>query len=276
MELWSYGTRLFSLSMAPYLITCEGLAVNRCCYDVAGRRLPAVPVTVGSLRRQLLLGRDLNANDYMYLEDNPSSNFCSVLCYTLNPDMRSLPRTHRRLALRPARLLSTSASSPQPNIAPITSLLIANRGEIALRIHRTASRLGIPRRRSTPPSMPRASTRNARPAASLSRRTSTVTASSPWPARTESRLCTRATVSSPRMPASPARCENAGITFVGPPADAMAAMGDKARSKEIMTEAGVPCVPGYHGPEQGVEELRGHAREVGFPVLLKSVKGGRR
>lgn len=62
--------------------------------------------------------------------------------------------------------------------------------------------------------------------------------------------------------------------FVGPPAQAMADMGDKARSKEIMTAAGVPCVPGYHGPEQDPKQLLTRAREVGFPVLLKSVKGG--
>jgi 3-methylcrotonyl-CoA carboxylase alpha subunit len=69
-------------------------------------------------------------------------------------------------------------------------------------------------------------------------------------------------------------CEDAGIVFVGPPAKAMADMGDKARSKEIMTAAGVPCVPGYHGPEQAPEQLRARAREIKYPVLLKSVKGG--
>ncbi|KAJ3577738.1 hypothetical protein NPX13_g2822 [Xylaria arbuscula] len=70
------------------------------------------------------------------------------------------------------------------------------------------------------------------------------------------------------------RCEEEGIVFVGPPAQAMADMGDKARSKEIMTKAGVPCVPGYHGSEQGEVELLNHAKNIQFPVLLKSVKGG--
>ncbi|KAJ4298784.1 hypothetical protein N0V88_003817 [Collariella sp. IMI 366227] len=69
-------------------------------------------------------------------------------------------------------------------------------------------------------------------------------------------------------------CEEAGIVFVGPPAKAMADMGDKARSKEIMTAAGVPCVPGYHGAEQTPEQLRARAKEIKYPVLLKSVKGG--
>ena len=62
--------------------------------------------------------------------------------------------------------------------------------------------------------------------------------------------------------------------FIGPPPAAMHAMGDKARSKELMTAAGVPCVPGYHGPDQAEADLLRHASEVGFPVLLKSTKGG--
>jgi 3-methylcrotonyl-CoA carboxylase alpha subunit len=75
-------------------------------------------------------------------------------------------------------------------------------------------------------------------------------------------------------PAFAQACEDAGIVFIGPPSRAMADMGDKARSKEIMTAAGVPCVPGYHGPEQTPDQLRAHAREIRYPVLLKSVKGG--
>lgn len=70
------------------------------------------------------------------------------------------------------------------------------------------------------------------------------------------------------------RCEKEGIVFVGPPATAMADMGNKARSKEIMTAANVPCVPGYHGSEQGEQELLQYAKDITFPVLLKSVRGG--
>lgn len=70
------------------------------------------------------------------------------------------------------------------------------------------------------------------------------------------------------------RCEQEGIVFVGPPASAMQDMGDKARSKEIMNAANVPCVPGYHGSDQGEQQLLEHARNVTFPVLLKSVRGG--
>ena len=70
------------------------------------------------------------------------------------------------------------------------------------------------------------------------------------------------------------RCAAAGITFVGPPAQAMNDMGDKARSKAIMLAAGVPCVPGYHGEDQTPAQLAAHADAVGYPVLLKSVRGG--
>ena len=70
------------------------------------------------------------------------------------------------------------------------------------------------------------------------------------------------------------KCEQEGINFIGPPASAMADMGHKARSKEIMTEANVPCVPGYHGTEQGEQFLLEKAKEIEFPVLLKSVRGG--
>ena len=69
-------------------------------------------------------------------------------------------------------------------------------------------------------------------------------------------------------------CADAGLTFVGPPPAAIAAMGNKARSKEIMTDAGVPCVPGYHGKRQEPEYLMEQAERIGYPVLLKAVRGG--
>ena len=51
-------------------------------------------------------------------------------------------------------------------------------------------------------------------------------------------------------------------------------MGSKSRSKEIMTAAGVPCIPGYHGGNQDVEYLKAEAEKIRYPVLLKAVKGG--
>ena len=69
-------------------------------------------------------------------------------------------------------------------------------------------------------------------------------------------------------------CVDAGLVFIGPPWQAMEAMGNKSRSKEIMTEAGVPCIPGYHGSNQDHDFLLSEAEKIGFPVLLKAVKGG--
>ncbi|MEM8767356.1 MAG: acetyl-CoA carboxylase biotin carboxylase subunit [Pseudomonadota bacterium] len=68
--------------------------------------------------------------------------------------------------------------------------------------------------------------------------------------------------------------EAAGIVFVGPPTGAIEVMGDKARSKRRMLEAGVPCVPGYEGEEQADTALIAAAAEVGFPIMVKASAGG--
>ena len=69
-------------------------------------------------------------------------------------------------------------------------------------------------------------------------------------------------------------CQQAGIAFIGPPADAIAAMGSKSAAKAIMESAGVPVVPGYHGGDQGDERLAEEAARTGFPVLIKPTAGG--
>jgi len=69
-------------------------------------------------------------------------------------------------------------------------------------------------------------------------------------------------------------CEEAGIAFVGPPAAAIEAMGSKAAAKRIMETAGVPLVPGYHGAKQDAATLLSEAEKIGFPVLLKAAAGG--
>lgn len=66
----------------------------------------------------------------------------------------------------------------------------------------------------------------------------------------------------------------AGIAFIGPPAEAIRAMGSKRESKEIMVAANVPCVPGYHGAEQAEDVLVKAASDVGFPLLIKPTHGG--
>ena len=69
-------------------------------------------------------------------------------------------------------------------------------------------------------------------------------------------------------------CEQAGIVFVGPPAAAIRAMGSKAAAKALMAEAGVPLVPGYHGEAQDDARLAAEAERIGYPVLIKASAGG--
>ncbi|KAI9216884.1 carbamoyl-phosphate synthase L chain, ATP binding domain-containing protein [Blastocladiella britannica] len=65
-----------------------------------------------------------------------------------------------------------------------------------------------------------------------------------------------------------------GLVFIGPPGSAIAAMGSKSESKKIMEAAGVPCVPGYHGDNQDPTFLKKECANIGYPVLIKAVKGG--
>lgn len=69
-------------------------------------------------------------------------------------------------------------------------------------------------------------------------------------------------------------CVAAGIAFIGPPASAIRAMGDKSAAKALMAEAGVPLTPGYHGDQQAPEFLRAQADGIGYPVLIKASAGG--
>jgi 3-methylcrotonyl-CoA carboxylase alpha subunit len=68
--------------------------------------------------------------------------------------------------------------------------------------------------------------------------------------------------------------EDAGLVFIGPPADAIAAMGSKSAAKALMERAGVPLVPGYHGDDQDPARLAREAERVGYPVLIKASAGG--
>jgi len=69
-------------------------------------------------------------------------------------------------------------------------------------------------------------------------------------------------------------CAAAGIAFIGPPANAIRAMGSKAESKALMVAAGVPVVPGYHGDDQAEDHLAAEAARIGFPILIKASAGG--
>src|SRR5688572_19404447 len=69
-------------------------------------------------------------------------------------------------------------------------------------------------------------------------------------------------------------CLDAGLVFVGPPAEAIRAMGNKRAAKLLMQEAGVPVVPGYQGERQDAETLLAVADQVGYPLLVKAAAGG--
>ena len=70
------------------------------------------------------------------------------------------------------------------------------------------------------------------------------------------------------------QCQAHNIVFIGPPAEAIVAMGSKSAAKTIMQDAGVPLVPGYHGEDQSAKVIKQAADEMGYPVLLKAAAGG--
>jgi acetyl-CoA/propionyl-CoA carboxylase biotin carboxyl carrier protein len=69
-------------------------------------------------------------------------------------------------------------------------------------------------------------------------------------------------------------CEEAGVVFIGPPASAIEAMGSKTRAREIMSEAGVPIVPGTTAPVETVADAKKEAKAIGYPVACKAAGGG--
>lgn len=69
-------------------------------------------------------------------------------------------------------------------------------------------------------------------------------------------------------------CEKSGVAFIGPSADAIRLMGDKAQARKAMKEAGVPILPGVEEPLESVDEARACAERIGYPVILKAAAGG--
>jgi 3-methylcrotonyl-CoA carboxylase alpha subunit len=163
---------------------------------------------------------------------------------------------------------------------PFASLLIANRGEIACRIMRTAKRMGL--RTIAVYSEADASALHVQ-AADEARLLG------PAPAR-ESYLSIERIVAVAQASGAEAihpgygflsekaefaeACAAAGLIFIGPPASAIRAMGSKSAAKALMERAGVPVVPGYHGEAQDMGTFTRETKRLGFPVLLKAVAGG--
>ena len=160
-----------------------------------------------------------------------------------------------------------------------TKVLIANRGEIALRLIRACHGLGIrtvavyseadanaPHRIFAGesvligPAPPQESYLNVEAILSAARQTGADAIHPGYGFLSENAEFARA-------------CAEAGLTFIGPPPEAIAAMGDKAVARRTMQEAGVPIVPGSDGPISD-EQSRAVADSLGYPVMLKAVAGG--
>jgi geranyl-CoA carboxylase alpha subunit len=69
-------------------------------------------------------------------------------------------------------------------------------------------------------------------------------------------------------------CAGAGLVFIGPPAAAIHAMGNKARAKKLMAAAGIPCVPGHEGADQSDATMLAEGQRIGFPLMVKAAAGG--
>src|SRR6266851_7666890 len=75
-------------------------------------------------------------------------------------------------------------------------------------------------------------------------------------------------------PALPRACEKAGITFIGPSAELLDSLGDKTAARQLAQKAGIPVVPGTEQPVTGAEQATEAARKIGFPLIVKAAFGG--
>jgi geranyl-CoA carboxylase alpha subunit len=163
---------------------------------------------------------------------------------------------------------------------PFFKILIANRGEIALRIMRTARRLGY--------GVVAVYSDADRDALHVREGDQAVRIGEALPA--QSYLKIDAIIAAAKASGATAvhpgygflaenedfaqACREAGLVFIGPSPEAIRAMGNKAGAKDIMQKAGVPCVPGYQGADQSDAVMLAEAKKIGFPVMIKAVAGG--
>jgi geranyl-CoA carboxylase alpha subunit len=163
---------------------------------------------------------------------------------------------------------------------PFRNILIANRGEIALRIMRTARRLGY--------GVVAVYSDADRYALHVRYADQAVRIGEALPAQSYLNIAAiiAAAKSSGADAVHPgygflaeneefaAACREAGLVFIGPSPESIQAMGNKAGAKAIMQKAGVPCVPGYQGANQSDAAMLTEAKAIGFPVMIKAVAGG--
>ena len=166
------------------------------------------------------------------------------------------------------------------SLKPIDTLLVANRGEIACRVMRTAKAMGIQtvavhsaidaNARHVREADLAVNLGGAKPADSYLRIDALIAA-----AKASGAQAIHPGYGFLSENAGFARAiEAAGLLFLGPPASAIDAMGSKSAAKALMEAAGVPLVPGYHGEAQDIETFRAAAEVIGYPVLLKAAAGG--
>ena len=162
----------------------------------------------------------------------------------------------------------------------IRRLLIANRGEIARRVIRTAHALGV--ETVAVYSQPDAAALHVREATSA-------VALGGW-ASTESYLRIDKLLAAARSSGADAvhpgygflsenaefaqAVEDAGLTWIGPPAEAIRTLGSKSRAKRLAHARGIPCLPGYEGPDQSEQRLLAEAHAIGLPLMVKAAAGG--
>ena len=163
---------------------------------------------------------------------------------------------------------------------PFFKILVANRGEIALRIMRTARRLGY--------GVVAVYSDADRDALHVREADQALRIGEALPAQSYLRIdaIIAAAKASGVSAVHPGygflaenedfakACRDAGLVFIGPSPEAIRAMGNKAGAKNIMQKAGVPCVPGYQGADQSETVMLAEARKIGFPVMIKAVSGG--
>ncbi|MBP6019651.1 MAG: acetyl/propionyl/methylcrotonyl-CoA carboxylase subunit alpha [Burkholderiaceae bacterium] len=161
-----------------------------------------------------------------------------------------------------------------------TTLLIANRGEIACRIAASARRMGV---RTV--AVYSDADANARHVAACDTAVH-IGGSEPQASYLRGQAILQAALETGAQAIHPGYgflaeneafandCAKAGIIFVGPPGSAIAAMGSKSAAKTLMDKAGVPLVPGYHGDNQDAAFLQAQADNMGYPVLIKASAGG--
>ncbi|MFL1415509.1 acetyl/propionyl/methylcrotonyl-CoA carboxylase subunit alpha [Pseudomonas fildesensis] len=162
----------------------------------------------------------------------------------------------------------------------LTTVLVANRGEIACRVMRTAKAMGL-----TTVAVHSATDRDARHS-----READIRVDLGGSKATDSYLQIDKLIAAAQASGAQAihpgygflsenagfarAIEAAGLIFLGPPASAIDAMGSKSAAKSLMETAGVPLVPGYHGEAQDLETFRDACARIGYPVLLKATAGG--